>query len=517
MRALISVYDKTGIVEFARKLAELNVEIISTGGTGKLFLENNIPFLPVEKVSKNKEAFGGRMKTISFEIMSSILFRRNEPQDLLEISELGMTPIDIVVCNLYDFNSAIEKNADLSKMIELIDVGGPTMIRSAAKNYKDVTCITDPNDYQEVADELLKNNLVSRTTNERLAIKAFTLTANYDLMISSELNKNILNKVEMNFSENKKSLRYGENPHQKASLYLLNNTNQFKTLANAEVLSGKEISYNNYLDSDSAFKLVSELKLAFPNDTHVVIVKHGIPCGVSSGKNLYSTLKTAWDCDSVSAFGGVISFSEIVTEDIAQFFDDKFVEVIIAPDFTNTAFEKLKTKKNLRLIKLDLKLENSFEKTIRSINGGILVQDEDQILAKKIKFKLVTKNDFLSEHEKVVLFGQTIIKYLKSNCLALVSIKDDQLFISASGVGQPNRIECLTKLIKDKIRKQDVSKDILFSDAFFPFADSIVAAHDLGINYIVQPGGSIKDKEVIAKCDELNISMKFSSVRNFRH
>jgi phosphoribosylaminoimidazolecarboxamide formyltransferase/IMP cyclohydrolase len=517
MRALVSVYNKEGIVDFCKKLQELNVEIISTGGTSKLLTKNGISHLEVSKVTNNKESFGGRMKTISFEIMSSILFRRNNEMDLKEIAELGLTPIDLVVCNLYDFESAVKKNSNEADLIELIDIGGPTMIRSAAKNFNDVTCVIDFKDYDLVANELLHQKKVSLATNKLLAQKAFAHTAAYDLNVANELHKRFNDSLNIVLSESEKSLRYGENPHQTAKLSLYSNTLSQKTLSNAPILQGKEISYNNYLDSDAAYKCMSELFNIFENKKSVVIVKHGTPCGVAVANTMCLALENAWNCDATSAFGGVIAFSEQFDTDCARFFDDKFIEVIIAPAFSESALEMMSKKKNVRLVELSPKRKNDGEKVIRSINGGILIQDEDESLATNLEYKNVTNYNFSKLNTDLLYFGQTIIKYLKSNCLALVKESNGSLVIEASGVGQPNRIDCLTKLIASKIENTNLDKSILFSDAFFPFSDSIIEANKIGVKYIVQPGGSIKDKEVIAKCDELNMAMIFTNSRHFRH
>lgn len=517
MRALVSVYEKTGVVDFCKKLSELNIEIISTGGTGKLLSENNIPFTPVEKITNNKEAFGGRMKTISFEIMSSILFRRNHDQDQREMKDLGLTPIDLVVCNLYAFHTAIRENYDLDKTVELIDIGGPTMIRSAAKNFDAVTVVTDPTDYQRIADSLLESNNVKLELRKELALKALSYTAAYDLSIANELSKRFNDTVSLPFTTESKQLRYGENPHQKANLFIFPNTKSNMTLASAPVLQGKEVSFNNYLDADSAYKCMSELNTIFPNKTSVVIVKHGTPCGAAVSVDTLKTLNEAWECDNVSAFGGILAFNKLIDLDVAKFFTDKFVEVIIAPDFSESALEFFSKKKNIRLIKINPKSNHQGEKTVKSINGGFLVQDEDEIIATELNYKSVTKAEFKTHQDQLINFGQTLIKYKKSNCLMLAIENDSVLKVLASGVGQPNRLHCLSKLIGTKITPTDTKDSILFSDAFFPFADSIEEANKLNIKYIVQPGGSIKDQEVIEKCNELNIAMKLSGSRHFRH
>jgi phosphoribosylaminoimidazolecarboxamide formyltransferase/IMP cyclohydrolase len=394
------------------------------------------------------------------------------------------------------------------------------MIRAAAKNFSAVTCITDTNDYDLVLNELLVNRETKLETRKLLALKAFQMTSNYDQAVQLEFSKRWLNSTKPILSQEERPLRYGENPHQEASLFILPMINAKTSLATAPILQGKEISYNNYLDADQAYKCVSELTHVLPNLSHAVIVKHGIPCGVASSSTIAKALENAWASDDISAFGGVISLSHKVDYESAHFLKDKFIEVLIAPDFSAEALEVFAKKKNVRLIRLPLKnIANSNETMLRSINGGVLVQKEDEKTSLDINFETKTVANFFSlkNHDDLFYFGQTIIKYLKSNCLLLVKQVDDNFIIQAAGVGQPNRLECLTKLIAPKIINQNISQAVLFSDAFFPFSDSIEVAADLGIKYIVQPGGSIKDEEVIAACDKAEIAMAMTSSRHFRH
>ena len=520
MRALISVSDKNGIVPFCLKLKELGVELVSTGGTGLVLKNNGISFIPIEEITRTPEAFGGRMKTISFPVASALLFNRNIPKDVEEANLLGIQPIDLVVCNLYPFLETSKQSPSVEELIEMIDVGGPTMIRAAAKNFASVTCLTDPQDYELVMKELEQNKATTYETRKLLALKAFQLTASYDQTIQLELSKKWYGVTKPKLSAEQTKLRYGENPHQEADLFIFPMVNSTVTLANAPILQGKEISYNNYLDSDQAYKCVSELAHLLPHEKHIVIVKHGIPCGVATGKDIVSTLEKAWACDDISAFGGVISCSDTVDELSAKFIQEKFIEVLIAPNFTEEALKIFARKKNVRLIKLPLKIANNAKETMmRSINGGVLVQNEDEKNASSLEFMLKTQQNFkgIPHAEKLCLFGQTVIKYLKSNCLALITYDEKHFFIQASGVGQPNRLECLTKLIAPKIKDQNLSQSILFSDAFFPFRDSIDAAFSLGIKYIVEPGGSIKDQEVIDACNENKIALMMTGSRHFRH
>ena len=505
-RALISVSDKTGIIEFCHFLHSKGVELVSTGGTAKALQENQIPFLPIEKVTGNPEAFGGRMKTISFQVGSALLFRRNHEGDIKQAKELGIQPIDIVVCNLYPFQQAVLDQKPLPDLIENIDIGGPTMVRAAAKNFDSVACITTPKEYLAVQSELNTTGEISLETRKRLALSAFTQIASYDLSIAIELSHQFGN-----------GLRYGENPQQRATLLEVDNTDQKSNLANAKVLQGKELSYNNYLDSDQAYKCASELSTLDPKKAICVIVKHGIPCGAAIHAQLDKALSLAWDADSISAFGGILCFNQEVTEGIALYLKERFVEVILAPSYSEAALKVFSTKKNLRLLQCELKKEKNQEWTVRSINGGILCQDEDQGISHEMKS--VTKKAFTENLNGLARFGLVVTKYLKSNCIGIFSEKEGGSVVVASGVGQPNRLDCISRLIAGKLKEKnaDVSEAVLVSDAFFPFRDSIDSAKTLNIKYIIQPGGSVRDQEVIDACDEAGIAMLLTGKRHFRH
>lgn len=515
-RALLSVSDKTHIERLAQKLIEHGVEIISTGGTAKHLSSFNIPYTPIQNVTGNPEAFGGRMKTISFQVGSALLFRRDHPEDLKEAQNLGIGEIDLVVCNLYPFKQVAQtphrQEADL---IENIDIGGPQMIRAAAKNMQWVSVLTDPRDYESYI-QALDQKKISTEQRKEWALKAFSLTAQYDMMVALTLAQEWGSDFPDVISNEVKPLRYGENPHQKAKLFILPNqsTNQM-SLANAPVLQGKEISYNNYLDADQAFKCVSQLSHVLPKLHHVVIVKHGIPCGVASAETQMKALEGAWASDPISAFGGIVAFSSAMEPKTAEFLSQYFLELIIAPKFTEQSCEILALKKNLRLIALPLKSSDQREWTLRSINGGVLWQEEDEL--SQFEGRVVTQRQFNNTQQELLFFGQTVVKYLKSNCLLIASVRDGVLFTMASGVGQPNRLECMSLILKEKIKDKNLEQAILFSDAFFPFRDSIDAACELGVEYIVQPGGSMRDQEVIEACNEKNIAMMMTSQRHFRH
>jgi len=505
-RALVSVSDKKGIVDFCKFLHSEGVELVSTGGTAKTLAENGIPYTPIEKITGNPEAFGGRMKTISFQVGSALLFRRDHEEDQQQAKKLGIEAIDLVICNLYPFEKTAREKKPLPELIENIDIGGPTMVRAAAKNYQHVACVVSPDDYPALQSELSLTHEISLQTREKLALKAFTQIASYDLSIAAELSHQM-----------GKSLRYGENPHQRATLLEINNTSSEHTLAKAKILQGKEISYNNFLDADQAYKCASELSSQAGKDAVCVIVKHGIPCGVAQHSKILTALELAWDADSVSAFGGILCFNQEVTESVANCLKERFVEVVIAPSFSAEAQKIFSAKKNLRLLECKLKDKSEQEWTLRSINGGILCQDEDQGISNELMS--VTKLPFPENKNPVLKFGLVVTKYLKSNCIGIFAEKDGGLAIVTSGVGQPNRLDCITRLIATRLeeKKENVSDAVLVSDAFFPFRDSIEAANALGVKYIAQPGGSVRDPEVIEACNEFGISMVMTGKRHFRH
>ena len=517
-RALISVSDKTGLDHIVPILVKNNVEIISTGGTADYLQKMGVKIIPIQEVTGNPEAFGGRMKSISFQVSSGLLFRRDHEQDLKEAKELNIKEIDLVICNLYPFKE-VSKKAHVTRedLIENIDIGGPNMIRGAAKNMKWVTVLTDPSDYERLG-ALLEDGGTELKDRSEFALKAFSLTAQYDLAISLKLAEEFEAEMPNAFSHEVKPLRYGENPHQKAKLFVLNNRRDGEvSLAEAPVLQGKEISYNNYLDADQAYKCVSELHQEFPLAQNCVIVKHGIPCGVSSSMNQMKSLETAWNCDSISAFGGIIAFSKDVSVEAAEWLNQYFIEVVIAPGFSKAALESFAKKKNVRLVQVPMKKAHAQEWTMRSINGGILWQEEDEKL--NLDFTRPTKKTFGEDRTDLMNFGLVVTKYLKSNCLLLADEREGAMTILASGVGQPNRLECLTLLAGPRMKAKgiEVKDAILFSDAFFPFKDSIEEAHKWGIKNIVQPGGSIKDPEVVEACNEFGIAMVMTGERHFRH
>ncbi len=511
-RALISVTDKTNLEKIAKFLVRKGIELISSGGTAKYLSENGISVTPVEQVAGTPEAFGGRMKTLSFNIMGSILYDRQNSLDVEQATTLGLLPIDIVICNLYAFEEALTKNLNQNELVEKIDVGGPTMLRAAAKNAANILVIPSSDDYEMIINEWERDNTISEQTRFALATKTFERTFLYDLAIFSKWRQ--LNSEAPTTGQ---TLRYGENPHQKALVLPTQNHSSSSSLASSKPIQGKQLSSNNLLDSDAAWKAMSELKISFPNIHAVSVVKHGNPCGLAVHPDKSKALQVAWDCDPVSAFGGIIAFSFEVDEQLALFFKDRFVEVLIAPSFDLKAREILETKKNLRLIEISPKTQGQNEWTLRSVHGGLLWQDEDELNAQD--FKNVTQSLFDDEMLSKAKFGVIAAKYIKSNCLALIDSCDGAIRIAASGCGQPNRLDCLTLLAipRAKASNIDITKCVLVSDAFFPFRDSIDAAAVNGIKWIVQPGGSMRDQEVIEACDQHGIAMVTTGIRNFRH
>ena len=527
-RALISVSDKTGVVELATYLKSIGCEIISTGGTMKILQGNGIDVTEISSVTGNPEAFGGRMKTISFNIESALLFDRRKDAD--EAKNLSIKPIDLVVCNLYPFEKVYQKNANLNELIENIDIGGPTMIRAAAKNYKYVSVLTNPNDYADfiATQENDENNIDFRYNLMR---KAFTYTALYDILIAKAMNKDFDTDTLMLAFDKKKSMRYGENSHQTAHFYREKFTDN--SLYDFDILHGKALSFNNILDVNSALESIYGLdKIA------CCVVKHNNPCGLAVSSNPNKAFELAWLGDPVSAFGSIVAFNTPLSLDTVRFLrldatnkaERKFIEVIIAPDFSKDALNYLMQHKNLRIIRYDVRnLPQNVD--IRYLNGSLLYQDKDNKLYDKME--LVTETTWDIENDKdLIIFGLNAVKMLKSNAIAIVRRYRDSLQLLGMGAGQPNRIVSTKLAIQKSIENlakgyfgEDFDEDmrkvfsdaVLISDAFFPFADSIEYVAKFGIKKVIQPGGSIKDKRVIKRCNELDISMIFTGARHFRH
>ncbi len=529
-RALLSVSDKTQLLPLADALTSYGCEIISTGGTGRKLQENGIPFTDISQVTGNPEAFGGRMKTISFNIESALLFDRE--RDAQEAADLNIEAIDLVVCNLYPFQKVLESGADFPTLIENIDIGGPTMVRAAAKNYRYVAVVTDPTDYPFLLEQLHVNKgALDINTRKKLMQKAFNHTADYDALIASTMDQEMgTPSLRLTF-DHPQPLRYGENSHQAASFYRERTANY--SLADMEVLHGKALSFNNILDIHGALEAVRGFKT-----TACSVIKHSNPCGLATGSDQRKALEAAWAGDPISAFGSIIAFNKPVTKDTVTFFqldatkraERKFIEVVIAPSYTEEALEYLCIHKNLRVIVYDFEAAYPF-KDLRYMGGSLLVQDLDQELYNKLES--ATQRTFpIPALKTLVEFGLKAISNIKSNAIVIVREKEGQLQLLGMGAGQPNRLVA-TKLAieksKENLQKEytgedlnsyiqtELGKAILVSDAFFPFADNVELAAEHGIRHIIQPGGSIRDKEVVAKCDDLNIAMLFTGLRHFKH
>lgn len=499
-RALISVFYKEGIVELAKFLEHRGVEIVSTGGTFKHLKENGIKVIDVSEVTGFKEILDGRVKTLHPKIHGGILAIRENNNHMTTIKENEITPIDMVIVNLYPFFEKVREDLNFEEKIEFIDIGGPTMLRSAAKNFRDVVVVSDTKDYKKVMEEIEQNEEVSMETKRYLAGKVFNLTSAYDAAISNFLlEEEYPNYLSLSY-EKAMDLRYGENPHQSAALY--RDTTGEGLINNYTQLNGKELSYNNIKDMDIAFKVVSEFQ-----EGACCALKHNTPCGVAverCGDSVKDIYTKAFQCDPVSIFGGIVALNRTVDKACAEEMVKIFLEIVMAPDFTEEALEVLKSKKNLRVIKCDIKKENKNE--IVKVDGGILVQSPDNKLIEDIK--VVTEKAPTEEEMKDLIFGMKVVKYVKSN--AIVVVKDGMA--KGIGGGQVNRIWATMEAL-------DRAGDgvVLASDAFFPFRDCVDEANKYNIKAIIQPGGSRGDEESIKACNEHEISMVFTGIRHFKH
>ena len=448
----------------------------------------------------------GRVKTLHPKIHAGILARRDSDLELLE--EKGYETIDLVIVNLYPFEETIKKDCSFKDAIENIDIGGPTMIRAAAKNFQDVVVLSDPNDYEKITREWDLNDGISYETRKNLSQKVFKLMADYNKTISNYLEGSTEKINDYNFSKST-VLRYGENPHQSASLLTFENL-QNKNIANADILQGKELSYNNIVDADAAWECVREL-----SNSGCVIVKHANPCGVAEANSISEAYDLAFKTDPTSAFGGIIAFNQTVDSDTAKVINERqFVEVIIAPDYEKEAIEEFSKKKNIRVLKVDLKQDNPYPGTIKKVSGGILIQDDDLKKINSEELKCVSKRNPTNHEIEDLIFAWKVAKFVKSN--AIVYVKNKQTI--GIGAGQMSRvISAEIANLKAHEEGLKVKNAVMASDAFFPFRDGIDKAASSGIAAIIQPGGSIRDDEVIAAADEHDIAMLFTGVRHFRH
>ena len=564
-RALVSVSDKEGIVDFSGYLGKNGVELFSTGGTYKVLSENDISVKKVEELTGFPEMLDGRVKTLHPMVHGGILANREDKKHLKEVEAKGIKLIDMVVVNLYPFRQTIEKQGvTMADAIENIDIGGPTMIRSSAKNYKSVAVIVDPEDYKVIIDELEKNNMsLCEDTLFNLSLKAFQHTCEYDSVIFnyfSDISKDFTNtglkvrrylNLDCTSAESEKlkdpkspsyrpddgiwtsssnkaaeeagfrlkkinDLRYGENPHQRAAYYKIEPTKK-DSFVNAKQLQGKQLSYNNILDSNAAFMIVKEFERPC-----VAVIKHNNPCGAALADDVLNAYKDAYACDPVSAFGSIVASNKKWTKSASEFLKDKYVEVLIAPSFEDEALQILESKTGMRILKIDYealpyidKISSAGFRTdsldIKSVDGGMLIQDLDEGLDDKDTFKVATKQSPSEEQLRDLVFGWQLIKNVKSN--AIVLVKGEKTV--GIGAGQMSRVDS-TKLSIEKSEGR-APGSVLISDAFFPFKDAIEIAAKNGIRAIIQPGGSVNDEEVIKSCNDNGIAMVFTGKRHFKH
>ena len=521
-RALISVSDKKGIVKFASALNDAGIEIISTGGTFSKLKNANIDIKDVSSVTNFPEILDGRVKTLHPKIHGGLLNVRSNKDHQKTISEQEIENIDLLVVNLYPFEDTIKNKSDYKTCIENIDIGGPAMIRAAAKNHESVAVIVDPDDYDEIINEMNDNDLsLTKETLKKLAFKAFARTAAYDSIISNWISNELdipLGKYKSIGGIEHQNLRYGENPHQKAKFY--NDGSNVCGLITANQIQGKELSYNNINDTNAAFELVSEFDPSLKSA--VAIIKHANPCGVAIGDNLSSTYKKALRCDSVSAFGGIIALNKELDSETAKEISKIFTEVIIAPSINDEAKNILSSKKNLRvLITGGLANPEKSDVMIKSVAGGFLAQTKDNITVDKENLKVVTKRQPSEQELDDLLFAFKVAKHVKSN--AIVYAKNGSTV--GIGAGQMNRLDSSRIAAR---KSDDAAKminleeplavgSVVASDAFFPFADGLMAAADAGVTAIIQPGGSIRDDEVIEAANNAGLAMLFTGIRHFNH
>ena len=520
-RALISVSDKTGIIDFARELQEFGVEIISTGGTARVLREAGIEVRDVSDVTGSPEMMDGRIKTLHPKIHGALLGLRDKEEHVESMRAHGIEPIDMVVINLYPFEETIAREGvTMEEAIEQIDIGGPAMIRSAAKNFRDVAVVPDIRHYDFIIHEMKQNNgALTQELRRELALDAFTLTSGYDGAIQNYLNKLEAEEFPPNIAPDElldcealvlrrlQELRYGENPHQKAALYELEDAFRLarRGVALAEQLSGKEMSFNNYVDADAAWQLVCDF-----DDLACTIIKHTNPAGVALGTSGEEAYRRALACDPVSAFGGIVAFNRIVDAAAARAVTEIFTEVIIAPDYEAAAIEVLKAKKNLRVLRTgDARTAEGLE--YKQISGGMLVQTRDTHCLKRADLKVVTKRAPSDKEIDDLLFAWTVCKHTKSN--AIVYARDHQTV--GVGAGQMSRVDSVK--IGAMRAQLPIKGSVLASDAFFPFRDGLDEAAKHGITAVIEPGGSVRDEEVIAAADEHSLAMVFTGIRHFKH
>lgn len=508
-RALVSVSNKEGIIPFVTELVEQGIEVISTGGTKSLLQQNGVKVTGISEVTGFPEIMDGRVKTLHPNIHGGLLAVRSNPDHMKQLEENSILPIDLVVVNLYPFKETISKqDVTFDDAIENIDIGGPTMLRSAAKNHQDVAVVVDPADYKEILEQIKLEKEVTLATKQKLAAKVFRHTASYDALIAEYLTNAVGEEdpetVTYTF-EKKQSLRYGENPHQKATFYkkpLASNV----SIAEAVQVHGKELSYNNIKDADAALHIVREFK-----QPAAVAVKHMNPCGVGTGETIFEAFTRAYEADPTSIFGGIIALNHEVDKETAHKLHEIFLEIVIAPSFDKEALEILTSKKNIRLLTLDVLGAEKQDQQITSIHGGLLVQDEDALSFDDAKITVPTKREPTQQEWEDLKLAWKVVKHVKSNAIVLTK---NQMTVGV-GAGQMNRVGAAKIAIEQAGTLAEGSA--MGSDAFFPMNDTVEAAAKAGVTAIIQPGGSIKDEDSIKKADEYGITMVFTGVRHFKH
>ena len=509
MRALISVSDKTGVVEFAQQLRSLGWEIIATGGTMKLLRDSNVEVINISDVTGFPEICDGRVKTLHPKVHGGLLARRDDESHLQALKDNDIEFIDMVCVNLYPFRQTIAKpDVTMEDAIENIDIGGPSMLRSAAKNYKDVTVVCDPADYANVIEEIKEGGNTTVGTRLQLSAKAYTHTAEYDSMIATYMRKaaGLNEKLFLEF-DLVQGLRYGENPHQQAKFYGSAESGSY-SLANAKQLNGKELSYNNIQDANAALCIVREFDEPF-----CVGLKHMNPCGAAIGTDVVDAWTKAYEADKVSIFGGIVAVNREVTREAAELMKPIFLEIIMAPSFSEGALEVLCSKKNLRLLQVDMTKDERVVNQYVSVNGGLLVQDLDKSTAEVTADMCVTETKPTAEQVIDLNFGWRIVKHVKSN--AIVVVKDGKTL--GVGAGQMNRVGSAEIALKQAAAAGHTEGLVLASDGFFPFDDTVTLASQYGVTAIVQPGGSVRDEDSIKKANEYGITMLCTGMRHFKH
>jgi len=514
-RALISVSDKHGVLDFAKGLEKLGIEILSTGGTAKALRDGGVNVKDVSEFTGFPEMLDGRVKTLHPKVHGGLLGRRNNPEHVKQMREHGIEPIDLVVVNLYPFEQTVARpECTLDDAIENIDIGGPTMLRSAAKNYTDVAVVVSPRDYGRVLEEIQKHGEVSAKTRFELCRTVFLHTARYDSAISAWLDSQVPEAEKTRFPniltlrfEKAQNLRYGENPHQQGAFYREFGRKE-PSVSSAKQIQGKEMSFNNFLDANSALELAKEY-----DQTAAVIVKHNNPCGVATAHTLVDAYRKARDCDPVSAFGGVIAFNRMVDLETAKELTATFVEVVVAPEFAPDALEELKRKKDVRLLDIGPKVMGMADgMDLKKIVGGLIYQDRDLGKIADIgKLTVASKRKPTDDEYDGLAFAWKVCKHMKSNAIVFTT-KDRTIGI---GAGQMNRFDSVRIAVMKA--RFPLKGTVLASDAFFPFRDGLDEAARAGVTAVIQPGGSLKDEEVIQAANEHNIAMVFTGMRHFRH